>query len=146
MIDALGEQLDENLHNELLNIYKTLLVNPVGAILQLSRAGLLFMELLFASVGASRPSDNLWDCIVRAGKGDEGKKIKGLGILPDEIASLLHTIRTYANKADHATEKIHLTVEDAEICLRLFLRVLKWFYFEYNGESKNPRARSESGF
>lgn len=146
-IKALSEQLDRKLREETLDTYRTLrnANNPVGALLQLCRASLCLMNLLFATVpeGApsskSRPSDNLWDCIVRAGKGDEKTKIQGLRILPDEMASLLHVIRTYANKADHNAEKVRLTVEDAEIGLTLFLRVVEWFYCEY---AKGPQLPS----
>jgi hypothetical protein len=144
-IKALSEQLDSRLRKETLDTYRTLrnANNPVGALLQLCRASLCLMNLLFATVhenapsSKSRPSDNLYECIVRAGRSDE--KTKGLGILPDEMASLLHTIRTYSNKADHDAEKVRLTVEDAEIGLTLFLRVVEWFYCEYD---KGPRLLS----
>ncbi len=140
-IKALSEQLDKDLREQLLAIHRTLRQanNPVGALLQLYRASLRLMDLLFKTVGKSRPSDNLWACIVQAGKGDQEEKIQGLGILPDEMASLLHTIRTYANKADHDVEKVQLKVEDAEIALSAFLRVLDWFYCEYD---KGPRLPS----
>jgi hypothetical protein len=146
-IKALSEQLDSRLRKETLDTYRTLrnANNPVDALLQLCRASLCLMNLLFATVNEnapsskSRPSDNLWDCIVRAGKGDEKTKIQGLRILPDEMASLLHVIRTYANKADHNAEKVRLTVEDAEIGLTLFLRVVEWFYCEY---AKGPQLPS----
>jgi hypothetical protein len=146
-IAALSTQLESQLRQEVLDIHRTLrdANNPVGALLQLCRASLCLMNLLFATVhenapsSKSRPKDNLWDCIVRAGKGDEETKIQGLGILPDEMASLLHTIRTYSNKADHDAEKVRLTVRDAEIGLTLFLRVVEWFYCEYE---KGPQLLS----
>jgi hypothetical protein len=139
-IAALSTQLEIQLRQEVLDIHRTLRYanNPVGALLQLCRASLCLMNLLFATVHESRPSgDNLYECIVRAGRSDE--KTKGLGILPDEMASLLHTIRTYSNKADHDAEKVRLTVRDAEIGLTLFLRVVDWFYCEYE---KGPRLLS----
>jgi hypothetical protein len=76
---------------------------------------------------------------MRAHKGkdaDPNFKHEGLRILPDEIASCLHTIRTYSNKADHDDERVKLTEVDAEIMLSLFLRVLEWFYCEYE---KGPK-------
>lgn len=145
-IKTLSEHIDPRLRDGLQAIYRTLRQanDPIGALEQLYRVSLQLMDLLFNTVndkaphGKARPADNLYDCIVRAAKGDEKARIQGLGILPDEMASCLHTIRTYANKAHHDEEKIQLSVEDAEIGLRLFLRVLKWFYCEYDKGPKLP--------
>jgi hypothetical protein len=141
-IYSLNSQVDEEIRKELQKMLDTLrkAQNPVGVLTQLSRTSLKLMDLLFATIGEeapkgkSRPSDNLYDCIMRAHKGkdaDPNFKHEGLRILPDEIASCLHTIRIYSNKADHDDERVKLTELDAENMLSLFLRVLEWFYYEY---------------
>jgi len=149
-ICSLSSQVDKEIREELQCMLKTLreAQNPVGVLTQLSRTCLRLMDLLFATVGEttpkgkSRPSDNLYDCIMRAHRGREADpnfKREGLRILPDEIASCLHTIRVYSNKADHDAEQVKLTIEDAELMLGLFLRVLDWFYCEYE---KGPRLKA----
>lgn len=148
-IRSLSNEVDEAIRTELRQMLDTLRQrNQIGVLTQLTRTCLKFMNLLFEKVGRTlpagkgRPSDNLYDCILRAHKGrDENPnfKHKGLCILPDEIASCLHTIRTYSNKADHDAEKTNLTVEDAENMLGLFLRVLEWFYCEYEN---GPRLKT----
>jgi hypothetical protein len=55
------------------------------------------------------PSNNLYACILRAANGDTKEKIQGLRLLPDELASYLHTLRTFSNKPDHAVEQIKLS-------------------------------------
>ena len=150
-IENLSDRLDRELCEEIRGIHRTLryACYPAGVINSLTRVSLRLMNLLFRTVdqkaptSKARPSDNLYDCIIRAGKGDE--RSKGLGILPDEIASCLHTIRTYSNKADHDAEKVRLMTIDAEICLLLFLRVLEWFYCEYEKGPKLPTIYKNSG-
>ena len=105
--------------------------NDITAVLgKFSRLGLILMDLIYQAHDAKRPSDNLWDCIVRAGSGDKEKKIEGNGWLPGEIESYFHTIRVLSNKPDHVAERIRLKSEDAEIGLRIFLRIMEWFYCE----------------
>jgi hypothetical protein len=74
--------------------------NPVGVLLAMSRLRLRLMEEVFAGVGHKLPSDNLYDCIVTAARGDPQKRLTGLRFLPDEMASYLHTLRMLSNKAD----------------------------------------------
>jgi tetratricopeptide (TPR) repeat protein len=150
-IASLVPEVDETLRTELQQLLRTLrdAGNPIGVLLGLGRLGLLLLNEVLAAVGEKRPSDNLWHCILRASSGSAEKpKIEGLHILPDEMATYLHTIRTLSNKADHVAEKVTLTVADAENALNLFLRVLEWFYYEsehgphlksiYSAESAPP--------
>jgi len=119
---------DAGIQQELQRVWSTLYQakNPKRAILHLSSLCLNFMDVLFSSVGEKRPSDNLYECLLRAGKGEPPST--GFGILPDEIASYLHLIRTLSNKVRHAASGISITTDDAEIALRAFLRVLQWYY------------------
>ncbi|MCX7974048.1 MAG: hypothetical protein N3B16_06040, partial [Candidatus Aminicenantes bacterium] len=57
-------------------------------------------------------------------------------IIPAEIASYLHTIRIFANKARHGGEKIIFTRRDIYNILGILLRVIEWFYCEFD---KGPR-------
>jgi class 3 adenylate cyclase/CHAT domain-containing protein/Tfp pilus assembly protein PilF len=131
-INSLVGEINEELRTELGHALQTLRVahNPLGVLLTMSRLSLRLIEEILGRAGHKRPSDNLYDCIVTAARGDPEKKIKGLRILPDEIASYFHTLRTLSNKVDHRAERITLASTDAENALSLFLRVLEWFYSE----------------
>jgi predicted ATPase len=102
--------------------------HPMAVLANMSRLCLQLLTEAYQAAGSKRPSDNLYDCIVKLGRGEE--KTKGLGILPDEKATYLQTIRVLSNKSDHAGEKSLLTTEDAETALKSFLIVLRWFYEE----------------
>lgn len=114
--------------------------NPESVWGDMSRLGLQLMEKILASAGQLCPSDNLNDCIARAFRGkkdkDSNKAIKGLYLLPEEMASHLHTVRILSNKIHHNAEKVKIGVDDAENALRLYLRVLSWFYCE---SERGPR-------
>jgi hypothetical protein len=116
--------------------------NIAGTLSYLSRVTLLLMRRLFGAAGQSVPSDNLYDCIITAARGDPQKRITGLRLLPDEMASYLHTLRTLSNKADHAAERVALSLADAENALNMFVRVLEWYYCEYE---YGPRLRTIYG-
>lgn len=118
--------------------------NAIGALLTLSRLCLQLLGQVLGRAGHGRPSDNLFDCIVTAARGDE-KKVVGLRLLPDELASCLHTIRVLSNKADHQAERIVLSNTDAENALGLFVRVLEWFYCEYEHGPRLPSAYVAGG-
>jgi tetratricopeptide (TPR) repeat protein len=96
----------------------------------MSRLSLCLVGELFTRAGHKPPSANLYDCIVKAASGDSERKVKGLYLLPDEMASYLHTLRTLSNKADHAIERVTFTPADAENALNIFMRVLEWFCCE----------------
>jgi tetratricopeptide (TPR) repeat protein len=105
----------------------------------MSRLSLRLLGEVFAGAGHKLPSENLYDCIVTAARGDPQKRLTGLRFLPDEMASYLHTLRTLSNKADHAAERVTLTLSDAENALNMFMRVLEWFYCE---SEHGPRLSS----
>mgnify|MGYP000630871328 CR=1 FL=1 len=109
-IMVLSPDVDEELREGLKAALRTLrdVQNPIGTILSLSRLSLLLLDKVFESVGERRPSDNLYSCIARVSSGDKEVKIEGLGLMPDERATYLHTIRILSNKADHAVEKLSL--------------------------------------
>jgi hypothetical protein len=67
------------------------------------------------------------------------EELAGKGIVPAEIASDLHWIRVRANKARHNMEKAMLTARDGEVALDRALRIVEWFYCEWE---KGPCAES----
>ncbi|MCI0560321.1 MAG: hypothetical protein MN733_17685, partial [Nitrososphaera sp.] len=144
-IAALAPEVDEEVRMELWRVLQTLRAadNPIGVLLAMSRLGLQLVTEILERAGYKRPSDNFYDCIVLLARGDNEKKIKGLRILPDEMASYLHALRTLSNKADHAAEQVTLTVSDAENALNLYLRVLEWFYCESEHGPRLPTIYSE---
>jgi hypothetical protein len=131
-INALTAEIDEKIRTELKQILLTLRQGgyPVGVVLAMSRLALRLFRLIYDAASKPWPSDNLFDVIVRAAKGDPEKKIPGYSILPDRMDVPLHTIRILSNQADHAAEQFQLGVELAESVLNAFLSVLRWFYCE----------------
>jgi predicted ATPase len=130
---ALVPEVDPTLREELTLAVRTLREagNPVGVLIGMSRLSLRLVRDILVRAGHAPPSQNLFDCIVTAASGNPERKTPGLRLLPDELASCLHTIRVLSNKPDHDDEQMALTVDDAENALRLFLRVVEWFYCEY---------------
>jgi hypothetical protein len=95
--------------------------NVAGTLSYLSRVTLLLMRRLFGAAGQQAPSDNLYDCIESAYKQK---------LLPKELYSSLHTIRTWSNPADHAAEQLTLTRTRAENQLASLVDMIEWFHCE----------------
>jgi hypothetical protein len=123
-IAGLAPEVDATFREELQRLLRTLrdARDPIGVLLSMSRVSLLLLRAVCEQAGHTPPSENLFDCI---------EKAKGWRLLPDEMASYLHTLRILSNKTDHAVEQIHLLVADAENALNTCLRVLEWFCCEY---------------
>jgi|GEM_PF-2144523 len=97
----------------------------IAVLLKMSRWCLELLEQLYQVKREQPPRDRrLSDWIRDAQQKD---------LLPEEIASLMHDLRIYHNKADHAVEKIALKPRDAELALDIFLRVLEWFFWQTQG-------------
>jgi hypothetical protein len=139
---GLPTEAPQELRSELLQVLATLREadNPIGALLGLSRLTLQLLRLIYRGANQVPPSDNLFDCLVAAGRGDPALKVRGHNIIPDEITSGLHTIRILSNKADHAVERVKLTRDDAENALRLYLRALDWYCQEAEFGPRLPVA------
>lgn len=108
-ISALSPEVDEELRIGLKTRARALRRGDPGehvvTLLIMARWTLRLLDMLFATVGKNRPSDNAYYCIMAAANGD-GRKIDGLNLLPTPIASYLHTIRILSNKADHAKDRV----------------------------------------
>jgi hypothetical protein len=139
-INRLVSEIDPSIRDELQKILQTLrrAEYPVGAIQMMSRLALRLFRRIYEMAGQPFPSDNLFDVIVRATKGDPDKGVKGYRILPDGMDSPLHTLRVLSNKIDHCAEQFPLGVEEAELALNSFLAVLKWFHCESGLTPKLP--------
>jgi serine/threonine protein kinase len=131
-INALTPEVDEEIRTELQQVLRTLRQAryPVGAILAMSRVALRLFRIIYDAAGKPWPSDNLFDVIVRAARGDPEKKVPGYHIIPDALDSPLHMLRILSNRADHDGEQFQLGPESAESVLNAFLTVLRWFYCE----------------
>ena len=97
----------------------------IAVLLKMSRWCLELLEQLYQVKGTQPPRDRRLNDWIR----DAQQK----DLLPEEIASLMHDLRIYHNKADHAVEKIALKPRDAELALDIFLRVLEWFFWKTQG-------------
>jgi hypothetical protein len=111
----------------------------IAVLLKMSRWCLELLEQLYQAKGAQPLRDRRLNDWIR----DAQQK----DLLPEEIASLIHDLRIYHNKADHALERIALKPRDAELALEIFLRVLEWFFWQTQGletiyiPPKPPRSR-----
>jgi hypothetical protein len=92
----------------------------IAVLLKMSRWCSELLEQLYQAKKKQPPQDKRLNEWIR----DAQRK----DLLPEEIASLMHDLRIYHNKADHAVEKIALKPRDAELALDIFLRVLEWFF------------------
>jgi hypothetical protein len=99
--------------------------NHIAVLLQMSRWCLELLEQLYQVKREQPPRDRRLNDWIR----DAQQK----DLLPEEIASLMHDLRIYHNKADHAVERIALKPRDAELALDIFLRVLEWFFWQIQG-------------
>lgn len=70
--------------------------------------------------------------------------LRDKAFLPNEIASNLHTIRIWANKARHGSEKNSLLHSDGEISLLLLLRFLEWYYCQSECPSRLEKLYTHS--
>ncbi len=140
-ISALRGAVEDGLRQDLQGLERLLRdrENHLAVLLLLSRSTLRLLRVIYANAGHPLPSDNLFDCLVTAGRGDPARKVQGLKILPDEIITGLHTVRTLSNKADHAAETVTLSAADAENAAGLYLRSLEWWC----GEAA-PRRRQNA--
>lgn len=144
-IASLVPEVGEEFRIELRRALQTLRAseNPIGVLLGMPYLIWRLIEEILKRAGYRRPSHSLYRCIVMAARGDPEKKIRGLHILPDEMASYFHRLYTLSNQADHVTGQVTLTVADAENALHLFLRVLEWFYCESESGPHLPTIYGE---
>jgi|GEM_PF-4010396 len=142
-IARLSPEVDAPLRAELESVLRTLrdAGNPVAVIVELSRLSLLLLDRVFSAAGTVRTSDNLYQCILRAGAGkDRDPRVEGLRLVPRTILENLDTIRRWSNPLDHADPTIpEPTSADGENAIGLFLRVLEWFSCDYQ---HGPRMAS----
>jgi hypothetical protein len=98
-ISRLVPEIDESIRDELQRILLTLrrAEYPVGVIQMMSRLALRLFRRIYEAAGHPLPSDNLFDVIVRAAKGEPEKGVKGYHILPDAMDASLHTLRILSN-------------------------------------------------
>jgi hypothetical protein len=137
---SLVPEVDTGIRTELQSIMRTLRVaeSAHAAIVMMSGLALRLFRLIYGVAGKPWPSDNLFDVVVLAGKGDRERNLKGYGILPDGLDSPLHTLRIFSNKVDHASETFQMGVEEAELVMNAFLALLRWFYCESGLVPKLP--------
>lgn len=84
-ITGLAPEVDAAFREELCLLLRTLrdAGNPISVLLSMSRVSLRLIRQVFVQAGQTLPSDNPFDCIVRAARGNAEPKIQGLRILPD---------------------------------------------------------------
>jgi len=66
----------------------------------------------------------------------EKPEVMSRGLVPSEILSLLHMVRVLGNKASHGSMRISLAAADVQLVLQSLLRVVEWYFTEFNGGPK----------
>jgi hypothetical protein len=61
----------------------------------------------------------------------EKPKVMSRGLVPGEIISMLHKVRTFGNRALHDSLRISVTAEDVASVLGDLLRVTRWYFCEF---------------
>lgn len=81
---------------------------------------------ILENIGLKPPA--MLDACIRA---LEKPEVMSRGLVPAEIITLLHMVRVMGNKATHDVMKIEATAADVELVLRSVLRVVEWYFGEF---------------
>jgi probable phosphoglycerate mutase len=124
LVASLVAEVDPDFRYDLSRAVRTLRQAdyPEGALDVIMRPTLRLLDRVLLASGNPVSSANLFDRIEVA---------RRQHLLPDELASYLHLIRTLSNKSHHDAEGIALSTTDAEQAIRAVLRTLEWYYCEY---------------
>jgi hypothetical protein len=69
----------------------------------------------------------------------EKPEVMSRGLVPAEIISMLHMVRVLGNKATHDAIRIEVTIADVDLVMRSVLRVVEWYFAEFQkGPKVNP--------
>ncbi len=69
----------------------------------------------------------------------ETPEVMSKGLVPAEIISMLHMVRVIGNKATHDAFRIEITQADVDLVMRSVLRVVEWYFAEFQrGPKVNP--------
>jgi hypothetical protein len=92
---------------------------------------------VLAGIGL-KPAATLDACL----KELEEPRVMSRGLVPAEVITLLHMVRVLGNKATHDALRIEVTASDAALVLRSVLRVVEWYFVEFErGPRLNPLFR-----
>ena len=61
----------------------------------------------------------------------EKPEMMSRGVVPSEIITMLQMVRVLGNKAIHNAMRIELTTADVDLILRSLLRVVEWYFTEF---------------
>ena len=148
-VASLREEVDEQIRRELQATVDGLR-GPGGPLLatpMLYRLGLKLMNLVFEAASRSwsakppedEPEANA-DATYLAARVDEAKELR---LIPKEMATFLDWGRHAANPIKHNDESAQMDLGDAVLRLAGYLRVLRWFYCEYEHGPSLPTIFAE---
>jgi hypothetical protein len=69
----------------------------------------------------------------------EKPEVMSRGLVPAEVVTILHVIRVLGNKAVHDSLRIEMTAADVHLVLRSTLRVVEWYFLEFDRGPKLDR-------
>lgn len=64
------------------------------------------------------------------------EQLRQQGVIPPELASDLHWVRVRASRARHRSESLEITADDAENAISYVLRLVKWYYCDFDNGPK----------
>jgi hypothetical protein len=123
---AVDEGIRTELRSQLLSVRRA--GNARAVMLAMYRMSLKLLGLIYKAAGHVMPGSDLQPCIMGALRGNPRVGKPGLGILPEEVGSILHFLRVGSNVSDHDAEGLPVTVERAEKMLDHYLEAMEWHY------------------
>jgi formylglycine-generating enzyme required for sulfatase activity len=127
LCDAVGEVRDR-----LLNCLDVAPRRPADALGLARGTGEMLAKQMLAAIGI-KPPPMLDACLRKL----EEPKVMSRGLVPAEIITMLHKIRTLGNKATHDDLRIKVTTDDVASVLGDVLRVTQWYFGEFE---RGPRV------
>lgn len=120
-----------DIRDRLLNCLDAAARRPEDALALARGVGGMLAEQCLTAIGI-KPSGMFDACLAQL----EEPGVMSRGLVPAEIITMLHKVRTIGNKAVHDKLRIEVTVDDVVSVLGDVLRVTKWYLGEF---TRGPR-------
>jgi hypothetical protein len=136
-VESLADDAGD-VRTQLLSCLDAAVQRPASALALARGVGETLAEQTLAAIGIKPPS--MLDACLRE---LERQEVMSRGLVPAEIITMLHKVRTIGNKATHDALKIAVTADDVTSVLGDVLRVTRWYYCEF---ARGPRLKPDAVF